>query len=293
MASAPGYAPGDTIAAAIAEGCSRLSGTATPRLDAELLLAHVLGTSRAGLLARLRERLPAGAAERFRVLLERRARGEPLAYLTGQVGFYDLELGVSPATFVPRPETELLVEWGLGRLHARPGRVVVLDVGTGCGAIALVLARGASQAEVHATDISAAALAVARDNARRLGLGDRIRWHQADLLPPTPAVFDLVVANLPYVAEEDPDLDPAVAAFEPPRALYGGKRGLEVIGRLLAILPPRLALGADVGLEIGWRQAAEALQLAQAFLPHGRARIQRDLAGRDRLLLIEGIGCGD
>ncbi len=285
--------PRRSAAAAIGWAGEVLAGVPAPRLEAERLLAHVLGVSRARLLSALREPLPATVEQAFARLVARRADGEPLAYLVGSVEFYGLEFEVTPATFVPRPETELLVDWAIGRLRRRPSDAAVrlIDVGTGCGAIAVALAKAVRWAEVIATDVSAEALAVAERNARRHGLEDRLRLVQADLLPPWPPAFDLVVANLPYVAEEDPDLEPAVARFEPAQALYGGPDGLDWIRRLLVTLPSRLVPGADVGLEIGWRQGAAALALARAFLPGGRARCRTDLAGCDRLLTVEAIPC--
>lgn len=274
----------------------------TAALDAERLLAHVLDRGRAAVLARLREPLAATAAVAFEAVVTRRAAGEPVAYIIGRSDFYRLTLEVTPDTLIPRPETELLAEWAIGRARARfdgressdarpaRGRVrQALDVGTGSGALALALAAHVADLEVHATDVSRAALAVAARNATRLGLVDRVRFHQADLLPPEPRLFDLVVANLPYVAIDDPDLDPEVRRFEPAEALFAGADGLAIIRRLLEVLPPRLASGADLGLEIGWRQGPAAVALVGAALPGSVVVLHEDMAGHDRLVTAESV----
>ncbi len=291
MELAAASAPQTTVFQAIGWAARQLGPHPAPRLEAEQLLAHLMGLSRARLLAALRQPLDADTEQAFASLVERRARGEPLAYLLGQVEFYGLDLEVTPATFVPRPETELLVDWAIHRLRRRDHLACVIDVGTGCGAIALALAKAVREAQVVATDISVRALEVAMRNAERHGLQGRVRLVEADLLPVAPARFDLVVANLPYVAENDPDLESAVANYEPATALYGGRDGLGVVRRLLAVLPGRLAPGADIGLEIGWRQGAAALELARRWLPGGKAECRPDLAGHDRLLIVEDVPC--
>jgi release factor glutamine methyltransferase len=273
------------VAAALAEASGGLVQRGSPRLDAEILLAHALDVRRTDVLARLSERLPSDAARRFEHLVARRAAGEPTAYLTGFAPFYDLDLEVSPAVLVPRPETESLVDWALRSLGRRWPGAVVLDVGTGSGAIALALARHSPVSlDLHATDASAAALALARRNARRVGLDGVVRFHQADLLPAAPARFDLVVANLPYVADEDPDLAADVCRWEPPEALFGGSDGLAEIRRLLDVLPSRLAHGAGVGLEVGAGQAAAVARLLGAALPGAALSVHVDLAGHQRVV---------
>jgi release factor glutamine methyltransferase len=256
-------------------------------LDAELLLAHSLGTTQAGLLAWLAEPLPADAWARFEALVARRAAGEPVAYLVGRVGFMEVELEVSPAVLIPRPETELVVEWATGWARRLPAAAVVLDVGTGSGAIAVVLARRLPGAEVHATDLSLPALALARRNAERLA-APGIAFHQADLFPGWPERFDLVVANLPYVGTRDLDeVDPAVIAYEPAAALLAGPDGLDEIRRLLPRLPDRLAPGGAAALEIGWRQGPAVVALARAAFPNAAVHLHADLAGLDRWVSIE------
>jgi release factor glutamine methyltransferase len=279
--------PPGTRAEAIREAARRLAGSPTPRLDAELLMAHVLGLGRARLLAVLRDDLEAGAAVRFERLIDRRAAGEPVAYLTGHAGFYGLDLEVGPQVLVPRPETELLVEWAIGRARSRPGGLVAVDVGTGCGAIAIALAAGAPNAVVHATDLSSGALELAARNVARQGLERRVLLHRADLLPDDPRRFDLVVANLPYVGLEDPDLEDNVRRYEPEMALFAASGGLAAILALLDRLEGRLARSADVGLEIGWRQGEAVTAAVRRAFPSSRVRCHRDWAGCDRLVTAE------
>jgi len=279
----------DTIYATLRSAAARLPRSPTPILDAEELLAHVLGVSRTALLARGTDGLPAGSRAAFDRLLTRRAAGEPVAYLTGRVWFYGLELEVTPAVLIPRPETEALAEWAIGWAQARGGPLGVLDVGTGSGALALALAANVPvDLTIHATDVAPAALDVARRNALRFGLAERITFHQADLLPPAPPAFDLVVANLPYVGTDElADVAPDVLLWEPHAALFAGPGGLALIRRLLGLLPGRLSAGAAVGLEIGWRQGAAVVALARAAFPGARVTLRPDLAGLDRIVTIQ------
>jgi release factor glutamine methyltransferase len=263
------------------------------RFEAELLLAEALRCSRAQLLARLRDPLDAEAAERFDALVERRTRAEPVAYILGRAAFHTIELKVTPDVLIPRPETELLVDWCLDWLGRRQGAAKFLDIGTGSGAIALAVAKvSAAEHRFWATDISSEALAIARENAIRLGLQDRVTLLQADLIPaPSSAIpdrFDLVAANLPYVGSEEQDaLMADVVDFEPHLALFSGAGGLDLIGRLLPELPARLTPGAAVLLEIGAGQGPAVMALAAAAFPRARSALLADLAGLDRILIIE------
>lgn len=249
----------------------------SPRLDAELLLAQVLGLSRGQLLARGEQVLDGGRRRQYAQLLRRRAAGEPVAYLTGRRGFWTLDLEVSPAVLVPRPETELLVEWGLELLQERPAPEV-LDLGTGSGAIALALASERADARVLATDRSEAALAVARANAARLGLhlefarGD---WFEACI----GRRFELIVSNPPYVAGDDPRL--AALQAEPRTALTPGGDGLGALRCIVAAAPGFLRGGGRLLLEHGAGQGAavRALLAAAGFTD---VRTRRDLAGHER-----------
>jgi release factor glutamine methyltransferase len=263
-----------TVADALGEAQSRLAeaGCETPRLDAEVLLAEVLGCERAALVIGSRDELPATAAERFDALLARRAAREPVAYITGVKEFRRISLAVDARVLIPRPETELLVEVGL----SLDDRARVADVGTGSGAVALALKHERPDLTVVGIDLSEDALAVARANASRLGLD--VRFVQADLLHADE--YDAVLANLPYVADACLRLAPEIALYEPPTALFGGGDGLEVIRRLISML------GAVpvAALEVGYDQAdAVAALLGQV----GLRSVQRlrDLAGHERVLV--------
>jgi release factor glutamine methyltransferase len=248
------------------------------RRDLEVLMCHVLGRSRAWLYAHGEARLDTADADRLDALAARRARGEPVAYLTGRREFWGLDLEVGPATLVPRPETELLVE--LCRAHVPPSGCV-LDVGTGAGAIVLALARECPELTLTATDIDPAALAVARRNAERLDA--RVEFLVADLFEGLAGRrFDVVVSNPPYVAADDPHLE--ALAFEPRRALVGGKDGLDVLRRLIAGAPARLAPAGWLLVEHGADQGAAVRNL---FAAAGLRDIhtQPDLAGHERATL--------
>ena len=205
----------------------RAAGIAEPRLDAELLLAEATGWDRARLAANPEAEIPPPAARLFGEMVRRRLRREPVAYILGRRGFRHLDLAVDPRVLIPRPETEMLVELAL-ELQPRS----VLDLGTGSGAIALAVAEEMPGCEVTAADTSAAALEVARANAERLGLADRVRFLEGSLPPDED--FDLVLANLPYVAEADwASLQPEVTEWEPREALLAGPDGLDAIRTLL------------------------------------------------------------
>lgn len=257
------------------------------QLDAEVLLAHVLGVERTFLLTHPDQALTPRQATGYGELIHRRASREPLAYLTGKRWFFGLELVVSPAVLIPRPESELLVEQGLAWLQLRPAGATVVDVGTGSGAIAVSLAaHTAPQVRVFAIDSSPVALAVAQENARR-HCPDRLTFLCGDLLAPLTDAADLILANLPYVAEgERSDLMPEVRDYEPDEAIFGGYDGLALIERLLAQAPGHLRLGAAIMLEIGASQGKAALQLARRHFPSATITLHPDLAGLDRILVI-------
>ena len=234
-------------ALAAASDALRAAGIETPRLDAELLLAEATGWDRARLAASPEDGVPADAGRRFGEMVRRRLRREPVAYLLGRKGFRSIELVVDRRVLVPRPETELLVELAL---ELQPSRV--LDMGTGSGAIALAIAAELPSCELIATDISSAALEVARLNAERLSLGDRVEFVEA-MLPPEPLQLDLIVANLPYVAEREwAGLEPEVTKWEPREALLAGPDGLDV---LRAAIPVAATAAPALALEVGIHQA--------------------------------------
>lgn len=250
----------------------RATGVDDPRLDAEVLLAEAIGSGRAAVMADPDAEVSPAAARRFGEMVRRRLRREPVAYILGRKGFRKIELAVDRRALVPRPETELLVELAL-ELHP----ATVLDVGTGSGAIALAIADELPGCEVTATDTSAGALEVARANAERLGLAERVRFLGGSL--PEGESFDLTLANLPYVAERDwPTLQPEVARWEPREALLAGPDGLDAIRELI----PRVRGGA-LALEVGEGQAAAVAELLRDA---GFADIEtrRDLAGIERVV---------
>jgi release factor glutamine methyltransferase len=265
-----------TVREALAAASDALAaaGAESPRLDAELLLAEASGADRASLAADPDAPVSPAAARRFREMLRRRFRREPVAYILGRKGFRRIELAVDRRVLIPRPETELLVEIALA---LEPQRV--LDVGTGSGAVALAIADELARAEVVATDTSPAALAVARANAARLGLASRVRFIEGQ--PPAGERFDLVVANLPYVAEPDwPLLAPEIREWEPREALIAGTDGLGAIRELLGGLPECEAIGLEVG-------AGQAPAVAELLIDAGFASVgaRRDLAGIERVLV--------
>jgi release factor glutamine methyltransferase len=265
----------------------RAAGIDDPRLDAELLLAEAIGWDRARLAANPEAEIPPPAARRFGEMVRRRLRREPVAYILGRRGFRHLELAVDPRVLIPRPETEMLVELAL---ELKPDRV--LDVGTGSGAIALAVAAELPDCAVTATDTSAVALEVARANAERLGLADRVRFLEGSL--PSDEDFDLVLANLPYVAEADwPSLQPEVTEWEPHEALLAGPDGLDAIRRFLSDRVPLLSryprqkgnsANGVVALEMGQGQAGAVGEMLCAA-GFGDIETRVDLAGIARVVI--------
>lgn len=265
----------------LAEAAQRLSGGAA-RLEAELLLAHALGKPRVWLYAHAGDAVDEAAQAAFAALLTRRLAGEPIAYLTGRRGFWSLELEVTPATLIPRPETELLVELALARLPAE-ARARVADLGTGSGAVALAIARERPQAWVFATDASAAALAVARRNAGRLGLV-HVAFAQGDWCRALGDAhdFDLIVSNPPYIAVGDPHLGEGDLRFEPATALASGADGLDAIRNIVRDARAHLRPGGWLLFEHGYQQGA-AVRALLAAAGYRQVFTARDLEGRERV----------
>jgi release factor glutamine methyltransferase len=265
---------GDALRAAV--DAMKAAGVETPRLDAELLLAEATGRQRAHLAANPEEEIPPAATRRFAEMVRRRLRREPVAYILGRQGFRHLELTVDPRVLIPRPETELLVELAL---ELRPRSV--LDVGTGSGAVALAIAAELPHCAVSAADTSAPALAVARDNAARLGLAARIEFHQGTL-PPSAEGFDLVVANLPYVAEGHwRELQREVTEWEPREALLAGPDGLDA---MRAVVPALAGVTDALALEIGEGQVTAVTELLGAA-GFAASEPRPDLAGIARIVI--------
>ncbi len=224
-------------------------------LDAEVLARRVLDCDRAGFVVRLRDEEPAGFADAYRRLVDRRCRREPVAYILGEREFWGMPFEVTSDVLIPRPETELIVEEALELFPAGREPGVIVDVGTGSGCLAVALAREFTQARVIATDISEAALAVARRNAAGNGADDRIEFRAGDLLAPVTETADLIVSNPPYVAARDePGLIPEVGKHEPHIALFGGDDGLYVFGRLFPQAASRMRPGGRFIVEVGYDQ---------------------------------------
>jgi release factor glutamine methyltransferase len=271
-----------TVRDALAEGAAALERAEcpSPEVDAQWLLAHVLGVRRSQL--HTDEREPSAAElDRFRSLVARRAAREPLAYVLGEWGFRRLSLVVDPRVLIPRPETESVVERCLELLRELDAPSV-LDIGTGSGAIALAIADERPDAQVVATDVSSVALEVAEENRRRALLNGRVRFVRGDLLAGEEGPFDLVVSNPPYVAPAEVDALEPELHYEPREALVGGEGGHEAVARAaLETLVP----GGALVLEVGDGQAGDvATHLRQ--LGFRDVRVSEDLAGRERV--VEG-----
>jgi release factor glutamine methyltransferase len=277
-----------TLQEALTEASTRIT-----RRDAETLFAHLLSCDRAWLFAHPETELTPAHLEAFRTLSARRAAHEPLQHLTGTQEFYGLSLRVTRDTLIPRPETELLVEsvltWIDAQIGAHPHRTTprILDIGTGTGAIALALATHLPTADITATDISPAALDIARDNAERLHLSDRIHFLLSDLLTAPQlnagAPFDVIVSNPPYVALADAaTLQPEVVAHEPHTALFAGEHGLDIYRRLIPAAQTALAPNGLLALEFGFGQREPLRALLSDW--HG-VRFLNDYAGIPRIAL--------
>lgn len=278
-------------------------GLETPRLDAELLLAHAIGVDRPSIVAHGDAPVGVDAEAAFNALIERRALGEPVAYLRGFKEFHGVAIAVDSRALIPRPETERLVDLALAEIMrrltsgARPHGVplAVIDVGTGSGAIAVALAVAMRSRRVPpgdvaltAVDVSPEALDLARENAVGHAVGDRMRFVGADLLPPLGAgPWEIVVANLPYVRSDAMAGLPAPTTFEPALALDGGPDGMEIIDRLLDRLPAALARGGSAFLEIGADQERLMTEHVAAKLAGWPVRIEPDLGGLPRVAIIE------
>lgn len=267
----------------------RERGSASPRLDAEVLLAHVLQIDRVGLYLAHDRPLDGDERARYRRSIERRRLGEPVAYITGTREFYALAFAVDARVLVPRPETELLVEEAIRLVGPAREAGRVLDVGTGSGAIVVAILHECPALRGDATDVSADALAVAEANAARHGVGDRLRLLAGTLDEPVAAdaPYDLVVANLPYIpSAEIAGLPASVKDFEPHGALDGGPDGLALVRRLVARAPALLAPGACLLLEVGMGQASTVAADAEALPELEPARIVPDHAGIDRVVVL-------
>jgi release factor glutamine methyltransferase len=263
-------------------------------IEAELLLGHVLRMSKTQLHTKPEMYLSSAETEHLRHLVQRRLNNEPSAYILGRCEFYGIELYVDYHTFIPRPETELLVEKAVELAHhiSQPEKqVTIADIGTGCGAIAISLALALPQAKIYATDISASALQVAEMNCQRHAVTGQVELLHGNLLEPLPQPVDMIVANLPYIRTcEFKDLSPEIIDFEPTTALAGGRNGLDKIRQMLEQMPGKL--GACFLLEIGQGQGKIATSVVDSYFPQASIELIPDLGGIDRVvkvILQEGV----
>jgi release factor glutamine methyltransferase len=283
----------------------RAAGSDTPRLDAEVLLANILGIDRTGVIAHSEAPVGDGAAARFAEAVVRREAGEPVAYVREVKEFMGLAFAADPRALIPRPETERLVELAEqeigGRLLSGPRPagappIRIVDVGTGAGTIAVAFAvrlraRGMlDEVTILATDDAPEALDLARENAVGHAVADRVAFREADLIPGDERAFDLVLANLPYVRTDAIDDLPVAASFEPRHALDGGPDGLDVIRRLLEILPEVLAQRGLALLEIGADQEAGIFAAVAGIPGRWGCVVERDLAGLPRVARVDRQG---
>ncbi len=282
-----------TSAEALAWTVSRFSeaGLASARLDAELLLAHALGTERVHLYAHPERPLSEAERATYRQLIERRLAGEPIAYIMGRKNFRYLSLKITPAVLIPRPETELLVESVVEFAAGSPLKCA--EIGTGSGAVAISIARELPGAVIYATDLSQGALDLANENAEAAGVGKAVVLLHGDLFGPLPhelaGFLDAVVSNPPYIPTDDiRSLPPEIGDYEPREALDGGPDGLGVVRRLIAESPAFLRPGGLLAIEIGHDQGDRVADLAGSDFAD--IEVRKDLAGLDRVLLGRRVG---
>jgi len=270
----------------------------SPRLSAELLLAHVLNVPRIRLYTDYERPLAERELTAYRDLVRRAGEQEPIAYLTGRAHFFNLELEVGPGVLIPRPETETLVENVLQAARHDPAMIDaprVLDLCTGSGCIAAAVARGIKSAVVVATDVSPRAVEIARRNMEKLGLGERVMVEQGDLYEPLSRMvdarpFSLIVSNPPYIpTQQIPDLDRNVRDYEPHEALDGGIDGLMIHRRILEQAASHLIPGGRIYLEIAFDQGPQAVQIASGHADLTDVRVLKDLGGRDRVLTARRV----
>ena len=277
-----------SLAGLLLEATAFLSGhhIPSPRLDAEVLLAHATGRIRTELYTRLRTDLDPHRRAVFWQTLRRRARREPVAYITGVQEFWSLNFSVNRHVLIPRPETERVVEVALDALGS-PAAPRILDLGTGSACIAVALATELPQARVWACDVSAEALAIARTNTARHGVANRITFMQADMRqwPANLSDFDLIITNPPYIAEPDfAALQAEVRDWEPRLALNGGRDGLDFYRSLLQDCPLRLRPGGWLVMEVGTSQSKAVLRMARSHDRLGSCRLSHDYGGRPRVV---------
>ena len=269
----------------------RRAGITDASVEVELLLGHVLGMSKTQLYTEPEKVLTSAETKHLRCLVQRRLDHEPAAYILGHCEFYGIDLCIDCHTFIPRPETELLVEKAVGLVHciSQLGkRITIADIGTGCGAIAISLALALPQAKIYATDISVPALQVAGMNCRRHAVSSQVELLQGNLLEPLSQPVDMIVANLPYIKDcEFTDLSPEVMNFEPTTALAGGEDGLDKIQQILEQMPGKLNYGGCFLLEIGQGQGEVVTSLIKGYFPGVSVELISDLGDIERVVKVE------
>jgi release factor glutamine methyltransferase len=282
-----------TIAEAIYQAAQKLdrSGIDDARLDAEVLLSHILGKDRGWLLAHSKDRLDQKQAKFFEGSLERRARHEPLQYIIGTQEFWGLEFTVSPDVLIPRPETELIVETAINIIRAKGTEALIVDLCTGSGCIAVSLAKELGDARIFAVDTSGQALAIARKNSQRHGVSARIRFLEGDLYAPLEELdicsrVDVITANPPYIRSGDmPMLQPEVRDYEPKLALIAGADGTDVQRAIIGRASDFLKDHGTLIMEMGMGQAQALTRMVDETGSYDKPEILKDLAGIDRVLV--------
>jgi release factor glutamine methyltransferase len=264
-------------------------------VEAELLLGHILGMSRAQLCTEPERGLTLTETELLWRLVQRRLSHEPAAYILGHCEFYGIDFRIDYHTFIPRPETELLVEEALELAHriSHSGKqIAIADVGTGCGAIAVSLALALPQAKIYATDISASALRIAEINCQRHAVDSRVELLQGNLLEPLSQPVDMIIANLPYIRScEFKDLSPEIREFEPMMALVAGEDGLDKIQQMLEQIPGKMSThggrcSAYFLLEVGQGQGEMVTSLVGSYFPRASIELVSDLGGIERVVKV-------
>lgn len=277
-----------TIERLLREGADALAGSQTPRLDARVLMRAALKIDEAGLIARGQEPVAPTDANRYRALVSRRAKGEPVAYILGEKEFWGLTFEVSPHVLIPRPDTECLVE-AVARARRLDEPWTIVDLGVGSGAILCALLTEFPQARGIGVDRSEAAAKIARRNALRLGLGPRASFLCGDWLDAVGGPLDIIVSNPPYIdARDRSSLPHEVAAYEPGDALFAGERGLEAFFAILARAPAVLSPAGLLAFEVGdGAQARAARRMAARNWPTAAFSVFKDLAGRPRAFIAD------
>lgn len=286
-----------TLSEAINKAANLLStaGITNARLDAEVLLSHIIKKDRVWLITHRDDVLDNKHQRDFAAVIQRRTRREPLQHIIGNQEFWGLEFKVSPDVLIPRPETEFIIEAALAIVQDRNTPVSIIDLCTGSGCIAVSLAKELTAARVIATDASENALAVARENTRRHGVSEHIRFLQGDLFEPLEELdirgqIDIIVSNPPYVQAGDlPTLQPEVRDYEPEMALIAGPEGTEMAKRIIQLAPEYLKKNGALIMEMGLSQAEALTRMVEATGAYGNPALLKDLAGIERVIVARKV----